>query len=406
MVSTICNICHKECFSTHHLGKHIHDEHKISSKDYYDKFYKKEGEGICKNCGKETKFWNFVSGYSKYCVNKYCINKGTKLSDETKQKISKGVLGDKNGFYGKKHSDETKQKISKKNKGRKAWNSQKKNCFSEETKKVMSDKAKGRKPKITKERNEKISTSLKGRVFTAVHIQKIKDGLAKYYETHDGANKGRVFDKKFSENVSKAKKGKPSIMKGVTKEQNPNLASKNKGKTLEEIYGFERAAEIKAKITKRRIENNQLYCSFGSIGIHGKYYSVKNNNFIIYESIFERKAFELLENDSTVLKYERSSVTVQYKYDNQVKTHFPDFRITYFDNSQSIVEIKPSDQLLKIVNILKFNSISEYCMKNNLQYFVWTEKELFENMKNYYSYLKHCKQAYATEFFTDKNGYY
>lgn len=40
-------------------------------------------------------------------------NKGNKLSDETRQKLSKSHMGKKNHFYGKKHTDKSKIKISK-----------------------------------------------------------------------------------------------------------------------------------------------------------------------------------------------------------------------------------------------------------------------------------------------------
>ncbi len=44
-------------------------------------------------------------------------NTGTILSDETKQKISNSVKGEKNGFYGKIHTKEVREKMSKSHKG-------------------------------------------------------------------------------------------------------------------------------------------------------------------------------------------------------------------------------------------------------------------------------------------------
>jgi dsDNA-binding SOS-regulon protein len=45
-------------------------------------------------------------------------NKGRKLSQETKEKMSKSHMGEKNHFYGKKHSEETKKLIGSKSKNR------------------------------------------------------------------------------------------------------------------------------------------------------------------------------------------------------------------------------------------------------------------------------------------------
>lgn len=64
----ICRICNKICKNFRGLSVHCISIHKINSKEYYDKFFKKEGEGVCKNpyCNKETKFINMNSGYHDY----------------------------------------------------------------------------------------------------------------------------------------------------------------------------------------------------------------------------------------------------------------------------------------------------------------------------------------------------
>lgn len=61
----ICKICNKS-FSS--LGSHIRHSHKeYNNKKYYDEFMKKNGEGICKECGKPTNFISLSKGYYKYC---------------------------------------------------------------------------------------------------------------------------------------------------------------------------------------------------------------------------------------------------------------------------------------------------------------------------------------------------
>lgn len=65
-----CEICGKE-FELHGFASHIKSAHKISSKDYYDRFMKKPNEGICVFCGKETPFYKLSSGYKKCCNRKY-----------------------------------------------------------------------------------------------------------------------------------------------------------------------------------------------------------------------------------------------------------------------------------------------------------------------------------------------
>lgn len=70
----ICAICG---FTTNSLGipahlKHNHPEIK-NTQDYYDKYMKKENEGICLACGKPTKFKNITKGYKQYCSTS-CAN--------------------------------------------------------------------------------------------------------------------------------------------------------------------------------------------------------------------------------------------------------------------------------------------------------------------------------------------
>ena len=62
----ICRICG---FETYSLGmpSHLTQKHQMSTKDYYDKFLK---EGVCKICGKPTKFGTILTGYNKTCSRK------------------------------------------------------------------------------------------------------------------------------------------------------------------------------------------------------------------------------------------------------------------------------------------------------------------------------------------------
>lgn len=64
------------------LGCHL-SRNNISTKHYYDTYIKKPGEGVCKMCGKPTRFNSITRGYSTYCSNK-CINS----APEVKKKMA------------------------------------------------------------------------------------------------------------------------------------------------------------------------------------------------------------------------------------------------------------------------------------------------------------------------------
>lgn len=63
----LCQICNKECNGAQGLTSHVVKAHGMCSKEYYDKFCKKQNEGICPVCKKETKFIKFGRGYTKHC---------------------------------------------------------------------------------------------------------------------------------------------------------------------------------------------------------------------------------------------------------------------------------------------------------------------------------------------------
>ena len=61
-----CLICGKETNGYVGLVSHLH-LHNISSKEYYDKYLKKDKEGYCLECGKETLFKGIRHGYRDFC---------------------------------------------------------------------------------------------------------------------------------------------------------------------------------------------------------------------------------------------------------------------------------------------------------------------------------------------------
>ena len=86
----ICNENNKNIrFKTRSgLSKHIFQIHEnISIKDYYDKYLKKEGEGICKVTGKTTNFKSMKDGYYEY------LGSGTQNKDlQVREKINNKIL--------------------------------------------------------------------------------------------------------------------------------------------------------------------------------------------------------------------------------------------------------------------------------------------------------------------------
>lgn len=70
-----CQICDRQfskfSFSFH---SHLKNKHKLTSKEYYDKYLKSDNEELCSTCNKSAKFQSIGSGYRNTCGNKKCIS--------------------------------------------------------------------------------------------------------------------------------------------------------------------------------------------------------------------------------------------------------------------------------------------------------------------------------------------
>jgi len=79
----MCEECNNLFVKKDKLSYHINKKHS-STKEYYDKWLKEEGEGLCKICKKETKFTGLKYYYDncccKECSKKY-KNEQTKISN-------------------------------------------------------------------------------------------------------------------------------------------------------------------------------------------------------------------------------------------------------------------------------------------------------------------------------------
>ena len=64
---SVCILCGKRFHRNESRTNHVIQYHCLSSKEYYDFFFKKEDEGKCLYCGKETNLGNMHKGYAKYC---------------------------------------------------------------------------------------------------------------------------------------------------------------------------------------------------------------------------------------------------------------------------------------------------------------------------------------------------
>lgn len=69
-----CKVCNEQFKNLKSLSTHFNIKHDLIAKDYYDKYLKKDGDGECNVCGKETTYRNIGVGYLSNCSIE-CRNK-------------------------------------------------------------------------------------------------------------------------------------------------------------------------------------------------------------------------------------------------------------------------------------------------------------------------------------------
>lgn len=105
---TVCGECGKSHNTYAGLSHHLSRNHKdVSLQEYYDKFLKQPGDGVCKLCGAVTKFSGRLNrGYYAHCSTK-CTANDKKTVDKRKA-TNRELHGDEN-FNNHYQADKTKE---------------------------------------------------------------------------------------------------------------------------------------------------------------------------------------------------------------------------------------------------------------------------------------------------------
>jgi hypothetical protein len=175
-------------------------------------------------------------------------------------------------------------------------------------------------------------------------------------------NFGRVWSKEHNEKISQTR-----VDRGLSAGKNNPMYGKKHKKETKELNSLKACERVVAGFyEQKRLHHKKGY-----------YFSNKNNKDIWYDSSYELKALQILEENSDVISFDRNKERIPYEYYGVIKNCLPDFYFKNIEGTLSIIEVKPQRILDKIEKeSVKVQVMSNYYRDRNITFLVWTEKEL------------------------------
>lgn len=156
----------------------------------------------------------------------------------------------------------------------------------------------------------------------------------------------------------------------------------NKGKSLIEMYGEDKAKEIKEKRSKsvsKTMLNNGGGLYKRSRFLQGWFYSKKMKKDIYYQSSYELAFYRILERSDNVLYFDRPKFAIPYFINGIKHLYHPDVITIEKDfDSFRVYEIKPENENELELNQLKWKAAEDFGFENNLFLFTILNESSFK----------------------------
>ena len=279
-----CKICNKNYLTNRGLLYHVSQTHKIKQKDYYDTYFKKENEGICKRCGKPTSFWGLAAGYSEYCSH-YCCNR-TMFDNETEE--HKHARGQKGAISYKKYRANM----------------------------TPEQKEKDHISHVNAQKNRSIEDKLKtSQKCKAVAANRSEEDKIKMYKKMVETNKNKP---------EYIKQKESAIRKQRMKNRWKNISKKDRQQFKENCKKsyHEKTEKRISEINNKRRESRRQFMK-----------NKPNYNGVYFDSTWELNVYKYcIENKIFII---REPISIKYIFNNKTLSTYPDFLI-----KNTLVEIK------------------------------------------------------------------
>jgi len=175
-------------------------------------------------------------------------------------------------------------------------------------------------------------------------------------------SRGRRWSDEDRKRMSEQRTGKPVH----SQEFKDALAERNR----ERKGKFKHTEETKQKIS----ESNIWKLRKGDFRYLGWAQTTKAGR-VGFRSLYELRAIELLEADSSVTRFEYEKLAVSYSLNGTTRRTVPDFRV--WGDRDRVIEVKPRGFTYHWKEKLKMGAARRYCEEHGLEYVVWDESFLW-----------------------------
>lgn len=144
----------------------------------------------------------------------------------------------------------------------------------------------------------------------------------------------------------------------------------------------------------------------------GKFFSVKMNIMLWFESLLEEALMYLLDFDPGVKRFKEQPCRIRYILEGRVRHYTPDIYVER-DNERQIIEVKPKKKVMTEKYNLLFRIVSPICEEEGYKFKVFTEETIMQqprlnSVKALWSYARTplCPQyqIYCQEFLQERRA--
>lgn len=139
------------------------------------------------------------------------------------------------------------------------------------------------------------------------------------------------------------------------------------------------AQSLRAAVQAREAEFSP-YVRFGR-SVRGTHLSPKLGRPVNFMSLYEKKAFEILDLMQIISGYEEQPFNLPYSYEGNRCTYIPDVLVYLADGRKVLLEIKPESRLESRRVQAKHAAAQAFCRSKGMFFMVVTETQLFKEQK-------------------------